>query len=226
MIKLKTMSRLVISTITLVILFHFISSCKIQNGEPKNQKEKEKEVIQEKKRSQKSEKKGEPFDILSRFVSTGWMGDGHQGPRYVRLFEAWKQNPHSEPVCVQVTYTPGSQGWAGIYWQNKPDNWGDQPGQNFQKAGYKKLTLWARGDKGGEIVEFKAGGINAPGKRYRDSFEVSIGKIILKKEWRQYTIDLEGEDLSSVIGGFCWVAASSSNPEGLTFYIDDVYYEF
>jgi hypothetical protein len=167
-----------------------------------------------------------PFDILSIFYPAGWMGDGETGTRYINFHEGWKNDPHSVPTCVKITYNPGPKGWAGIYWQNKPNSWGDKPGANFQKMGYKKLTFWARGEKGGEVVEFKAGGINAPGKIYRDSFDVSTGRIVLEKEWKQYTIDLEDEDLSSVIGGFCWVAARSSNPEGLTFYIDDVYYDF
>ena len=176
-------------------------------------------------RGEKKLQNPQPFDVLSKFHAAGWMGDGEQGTKYIQLFEAWTQKPHSEPVCVKITYTPGPKGWAGIYWQNKPNNWGDKPGINLKKYGYTKIALWARGEKGGEIVEFKAGGIEASGKKYKDSFEVSTGKIILEKKWKQCTIDLEGENLSCVIGGFCWVASKSANPDGLTFYIDDVYYE-
>jgi hypothetical protein len=173
----------------------------------------------------KKEEYANPFDVLSRFIPAGWMGDGVQGARYIQFLDGWKQNPHSAPVCVKITYTPGPRGWAGIYWQNKPNNWGDKPGINLKKYGYTKIAFWVKGEIGGEIVEFRAGGINAPRKEYRDSFDVTLGKVVLEKTWKQYTIDLEGEDLSSVIGGFCWVAARSSNPEGLTFYIDDVHYE-
>ncbi len=174
----------------------------------------------------KKNQDSQPFDVLSRFIPAGWMGDGEMGATYIQFFDGWRKGPHSVPVCVKVTYTPGPKGWAGIYWQNKPNNWGDNPGKNLKKYGYSKITFWAKGEKSGEIVEFKAGGINAPGKISRDSFEVSTGKIVLEKEWKHYTIDLEGEDLSSVIGGFCWVASRSSNPDGLTFYLDDIYYEF
>jgi hypothetical protein len=174
----------------------------------------------------KGEKKREPFDIWAKFAPTGWMGDGEKEANNVQLNVDWKEKPHTAPLCIKINYSPGSVGWAGIYWLNKPDNMGDRPGENFQKMGYKKLTFWARGEKGGEVVEFKAGGINAPGKMYRDSFDVSTGRIALEKEWKQYTIELEGEDLSSVIGGFCWVASSTANPEGLTFYLDDIYYTF
>ena len=165
------------------------------------------------------------FDIAARFTASGSMGDGEQGTKFIQLMEAWKDKPHSAPACIKVVYSPGPNGWGGIYWQNKPDNWGDKPGEDFSHAGYKKLTFWARGETGDELIEFKAGGINAPGKQYRDSFEISAGKIQLEKEWKQYTLDLERKNLSSVIGGFCWVAAKCANPNGATFYLDDIGYE-
>jgi hypothetical protein len=169
--------------------------------------------------------KSEPLDIGARFVASGWMGDGEYGTKYIELVEGWKENPHSHPVCIKIGYSPGPKGWGGIYWQNRPDNWGDKPGENFADASYKRVTFWAKGENGDEIVEFKAGGIEAPGKRYKDSFEVTLGKVTLKKEWQQYTMDLNDKDLSSVIGGFCWVANRSANPQGLTFYLDDILYD-
>lgn len=163
------------------------------------------------------------IDILTQFYATGWMGDGELGTTYVNLTEASEDTPHSEPYCVKIEYIKfGNDGWAGIYWQNEPDNWGEEPGENLSKHGFQAIVFWARGAKGGEIVEFKAGGINTPGKKYKDSFKVGLGKIALQKEWKRYVIDLKGEDLSSVIGAFCWVANRPSNPKGLTFYLDDI----
>jgi hypothetical protein len=153
------------------------------------------------------------------------MGDGEQGTKYITLLEGCKESPHSKPTCIKVSYKPGPKGWGGIYWQNKPDNWGDQPGDSLGQGGFKKLTFWARGRRGEEILEFKAGGIHAPGKPYKDSFEVGIRKVTLESKWKQYTINLEGKNLASVIGGFCWVANQSANPNGLTFYLDDILYE-
>lgn len=233
--KLKVTSMLITFTATVLILFLFISSCSSQKNEQVNQgkgeviQQKEKGIQETEMKNKGIEKKGEPFDIWSKFTASGWMGDGEsQKVKYLHLFEAWKTNPHSTPLCIKITYTPGPVGWAGIYWQNKPDNWGDKPGENFQRIGYKKLTFWARGENGGEVVEFKGGGIDArkEGKTYIDSFEVSSGKVVLDKNWKQYTLDLDGKDLSSVIGGFCWVASSTANPEGLTFYLDDIYFDF
>lgn len=165
------------------------------------------------------------FDVAAKFTASGWMGDGQQGKKYIQLNEAWKTKPHSAPTAIQVVYSPGPNGWSGIYWQNKPDNWGDKPGENFSQAGFKKLTFWARGETGNEVIEFKAGGISAPGKKYKDSFDISTGKVQLDKDWKQYELSLDQKNLSSVIGGFCWVAAKSANPEVVTFYLDDIFYE-
>jgi hypothetical protein len=165
-------------------------------------------------------------DVTMKFTPSGWMGDGEYGRRYVNLFEAWDKNPNSDPTCIKIVYTPGPLGWAGIYWQNRPNNWGNTPGEDFKTIGYRKLSFWARGDEGGEIVEFKAGGIRTPQKDYIDSFEASTGKVKLEKDWKKFIINLNEKNLSSVIGGFCWVASGSANKDGLIFYIDDVRYEF
>ena len=168
---------------------------------------------------------GQPLDVTSQFVASGWMGDAEQGKKYVQLNEAWKESPHTAPSCIKIVYSPGPNGWGGVYWQNKPDNWGDQPGENLGQAGYRKITFWARGQNGGEVVEFKAGGIRTAGKPYKDSFEANLGRTTLEKDWKPYTIDLVNKDLSSVIGGFCWVASQSANPKGLTFYLDDIVFQ-
>jgi hypothetical protein len=236
--KLNAASMLIVFTTTVLIVSIFISSCSSQKSEQMDDEkekvsQKQEKAIQEKEKvSQEIKKKGEPFDIWSRFSASGWMGDGakKEATKYIQLLEACRENPHSAPLCIKITYTPGPDGWAGIYWLNKPDNWGQKPGENFQRIGYKKLTFWARGENGGEVVEFKAGGIDARKRGdeyiYIDSFEVSPGKFVLDNDWKQYTLDLEGKDLSSVIGGFCWVANRAANSKGLTFYIDDIYYDF
>jgi hypothetical protein len=168
----------------------------------------------------------EPLEVSKIFHATGWMGDGEKGSKYLEFVESDATLPHSAPSSTKVHYTLGPQGWAGIYWQNLPENWGDQPGENLAPRRYKRITFWARGENGGEIVEFKAGDINrSPPKPFKDSFRATAGKVTLTKEWAPYSIDLTGINLTSVIGGFCWVANKAGNPKGLTFWLDDIRYE-
>jgi hypothetical protein len=153
------------------------------------------------------------------------MGDGEQREKYLQLLEADGTTFHSDPTSIKISYQPGPKKWAGIYWLNLEDNWGDEPGENLSSAGYERLTFWARGAIGKEVVEFTAGGVRVDGKPHRDSFKVKLGKVALSAEWKQYTIDLKGQDLGSVIGGFSWTANKSANPAGLTFWLDDVRFE-
>ncbi len=156
----------------------------------------------------------------NHYCASGWMGDYTD----LKINEAYAYNPHSGKTCMKITYTVrGTQcaGWAGIYWQNPPNNWGDQLG-GYDLTGYKKLTFWARGENGGEVIsEFKIGGINGT---YSDSDSTAIGPVTLTNEWKEYEIDLDGLDLSYINGGFAFSISSRDNPEELTFYLDDIMY--
>ena len=169
-----------------------------------------------------------PFSIYTdssapdnHFAPSGWMGDYGD----IQLDDKCLTNPHSGTTSIKIVYTgQASQGarWSGVYWQNPPNNWGTRPG-GYDLTGAKKLTFWAKGDKGGErIEEFKVGGITG---EYADSDVAGIGPVVLTTEWQEFTIDLEGKDLSSVSGGFCWATNLDVNPQGCTFYLDDVRYE-
>ncbi|MDP2941793.1 MAG: hypothetical protein Q8N85_06065 [Candidatus Omnitrophota bacterium] len=157
----------------------------------------------------------------NHFIPSGWMGDYGD----LKYEGTSKEDPYLGDTCVKITYSPKKsqgQGWSGMYWQNPANNWGTiDGGYDLSKAA--KLTFWARGAKGGERVEeFKVGGLMG---EYSDSDASSIGPVILNKEWTQYSIDLKGKDMSYVIGGFAWSTNFDSNPEGLTFYLDEIKYE-
>jgi len=157
----------------------------------------------------------------NHYVPSGYMGDFGD----VKLEEASKDKPHSGSTCIKVGYTAkGTQGarWTGVFWQNPANNWGTKDG-GINLTGATKLVFMARGAKGGErIEEFKVGGIMG---EYSDSDTASIGPVVLTNEWKEYSIDLRGKDLSYLIGGFCWVANADGNPEGAEFYLDDIRFD-
>ncbi|MFA7652325.1 MAG: hypothetical protein WCY42_00915 [Candidatus Omnitrophota bacterium] len=169
-----------------------------------------------------------PFYIYSdrstprnHFIPSGWMGDYGD----VKYDGASKEDPYLGDSCIKIIYNgqrAQGAGWAGIFWQNPANNWGTvDAGFDLSKA--TKLTFWARGAKGGErIEEFKVGGIMG---EFSDSDSVVIGPVLLDKEWKQYSIDLKGKDMSYIIGGFCWSANVDNNPEGATFYLDEIKFE-
>ena len=157
----------------------------------------------------------------NHYAPSGWMGD--YGDLKINL--ANTESPRSGNTCIKITYsakmTQGA-GWAGIYWQQPANNWGEKKG-GYDLTGAKKLTFWARGAIGGEkIAEFKAGGITG---EFPDSDSQSVGPVELTKEWQKFTIDLKDKDLSHIIGGFCWAASKDDNPNGFVLYLDDIIYE-
>ena len=157
----------------------------------------------------------------NHYIPSGWMGDYGD----IKFNDASPDKPYSRKNSIKIVYSAKKKqgaGWAGIYWQDPANNWGNLKG-GYDLTGAKKLTFWARGDKGGEIItEFKMGGING---EHSDTASASIGPIQLTPEWKQYTIDLKDEDLSLVIGGFSFIVSSMENPDGATFYMDDIAFE-
>src|SRR3989338_9032789 len=106
-----------------------------------------------------------PFYIYSdkgspgnHYVPSGFMPNG----KCLALDEAWTENCHSGKSCIRVEYdlmcSRKDQKWAGIYWLNPANNWGQRKG-GFNLTGAQQLTFWARGDEGTEqIQEFTVGG--------------------------------------------------------------------
>ena len=126
--------------------------------------------------------------------------------------------PHSGATCLKVSYKAGD-GWAGVIWQDPPGDWGDLPG-GYDLSGASKLTIWARGANGGEKVIFGFGILK--GKKYNDSAGGET-PVTLTNDWKQFTIDLTGKDLSCIKSGFHWTVAGQGKP--VVFYLDDVQYE-
>jgi hypothetical protein len=144
------------------------------------------------------------------------MGDGKYGTQYLSLTPMSMDVNGETKIALRVEYRRGPEGWAGVYWQCPDGNWGDRPGMAM--IGASGIAFLARGEQGGEVVEFKSGGIKGV---YRDSFERSTGQVALSSRWQPYLINLVGADLSSVIGAFAWAAPS---PQGghIVFFIAEL----
>lgn len=163
----------------------------------------------------------EPQDPLIEdigFTPSGWVGDFGD----VSFTDAWTTDPHSPPACIQIRYSAlGSQKQnnAAIYWLRPSSNWGPRGTPLDQ---YRRVTFYARGERGGEQAEFRVGGV--PGDSIQP--EATSGVLVLGAEWQQYFIDLsKKENKSNVVAGFAWITDKSQNPNGCTIYLDDIAYE-
>ena len=160
----------------------------------------------------------------SDYLPSGWMGDaeGDDSHRFVQ-FDRFFKGDGVRNLCEKWTYTPGPKAFAAVAWQFPERNFGEKPGRNLSQSGFTKLSFHARGAKGGETVEFFAGGNTTPGLPYQASFPKTGERLVLTKEWTRYTIPLNGMDLSNVTTAFGW---SIQGSDALTtFFIDAMKYE-
>jgi len=152
----------------------------------------------------------------NHYIPAGWMGN----TAAIKMDIGYTTNPHGGKTCMRFEYS-AADNWGGVVWQDRANDWGDQPGGGIL-TGHKKLTFWARGDKGGETVDFKFG-ILGSDKKYSDSATGETGDVQLTKEWKKYVIDLTGKDLSRIKTGFVWTLAGQGSP--VVFFLDDIRYE-
>ncbi|TRZ94328.1 hypothetical protein D4R78_06585 [bacterium] len=159
----------------------------------------------------------------NHYIPSGWIGDYGD----IKMNDQTADSPHAGTTSIQFVYSAKKsqgQGWAGVYWQNPANNWGSKKG-GFDLTGMTKLTFWARGAKGGELLQKVMVGMSNKDKTYPDTASVEMGPIELTDSWQQYTVNLVGKDLSYINGGFGWSTTADLNPEGATFYIDDIKFE-
>jgi len=159
----------------------------------------------------------------NHFIPSGFMPNGN----CLEFNDMWQKDCYEGKTCIRIVYdvecSREDQQWAGIFWLNPANNWGSKKG-GFNLEGAEKLVFWAKGEKGGErIEEFNIGGIAG---NYPDSDSAMIGPVVLTDDWREYTIDIRGKDLSYISGGFSWTTNAKVNSDGpCVFYLDQIRYE-
>lgn len=184
-------------------------------------------------------------DFLSagnHFTERALMCDGGREHLVPPMDEAWTESPHSGLHCIRCEFDAEGPNWGGWLFQNgalpsgheRPClNWGEMSNAGYDLRGAKKLTFWARGEKGGEKVKFFAFGIGrnphsgAAKQPYPDSArERATPYIVLSRQWERYSISLAGLDLRQVLLGFAWTTKSTINRhQDVVFYLDDIAYD-
>jgi len=131
-----------------------------------------------------------------------------------------EESPRSGSVNIKIKYT-AFDNWVGVAWQHPINDWGDEQG-GYNLNGATKLTFWARGNRGGERINFGVGIL----KEDRDFFDTAFAElenVKLSDKWKKYTIDLNGKDLSRIKTPFVWSLGSPGFP--VTFFLDDIQFE-
>lgn len=150
------------------------------------------------------------------WAPSGWMGDYTA----LRINLESREQPHQGSTSLEVRLEP-STSWAGVAWQDPPQDWGEQPG-GYDLSGAKRLSFWARGRFGGEKVSFGVGLLGSD-VLYPDSDTAILKNVKLTDKWKRYQIKLKGKDLSRLKTPFWWSMTGSRGSQ--VFYLDDIAFE-
>lgn len=157
---------------------------------------------------------------------SGWMPNGAG----ILFQENFKRNCASGKTCIKIIYDSRANEWVGIYWL--PNGYWFGMGINvydhlkIDKNTPVILTFWAKGENGGEKVEFKVGGV-CDNNNDSIKYPRTSGWVSLSTKWKRYKIDLSDENLSNVVGAFCWTTNEVKNvgKEKIVLYLDDIKFE-
>lgn len=156
--------------------------------------------------------------------------------------ENWRKDPRSGDSCIRCRQTTRQGDWGGWLLLNGRLSRGDtspQPndgtgeGQGLDLTGAEELRFWAKGTSGGEVVEFFCAGFGYDGETnvrtvaHPDSARKrSLGEVTLTDEWREYSIDLSGADLSCIACGFGYVMNGDMDGDATReFCLDEIRFE-
>ena len=169
-----------------------------------------------------------PFTVSDYFFPSGFMGDGQTSPTAVVVSSTACQRPRPTGAvgdCYRVTFTPGDLGWAGVYWQYPENNWGASPGKPVE-AGASRVTFYAAGAAGGEMLQLLIGGESNAKLPYQDSFKAT-SMITLTTTPMLYEVDISGRNYDSgVLGAFGWTLIAPTGAKApIVFFLDSIRWE-
>ncbi|MDR0452285.1 MAG: hypothetical protein LBH15_04515 [Treponema sp.] len=177
------------------------------------------------------------YDGMNNFTQKAWVGDSDSDiPEMDEAAQA-----HSGISGIRAGLDLSRHSWGGYMFVNGVLAPGGQDPQadfgntdaGLDLTGASKLVFYAKGESGGERVEFFMGGLGwnegtaeAP---YADSSPKTTGGYkTLSKDWLKFEIPLKGRDLSRIGCGFGWVTNNTNNQgkQRVNFFLDDIRYEF
>ena len=153
--------------------------------------------------------------------------------------ENWKEDVKSGTSAIRCEMYVNEDDWGGWLFLNGylPEGEsvphlsdGQSPNQGLDLSGAAELRFYAKGQYGGEKVEFFTAGFGYSGDNsettvpFPDSTgKHSLGVVTLTNDWKEYIIDLRGADTHSIASGFGFALSSLYSRLGNNvFYLDEI----
>lgn len=162
-----------------------------------------------------------PFWVDAHYAMSGFF-PGPPGVMDVNEGCPGVMDTDPQSACRRITFTPNGSTFGGFYFQNPPDNWGQQPGLSIA-PGATRITFRAWGETGSELAAFGAGLDND--EPNSDGWHVEGMPSPLPTTPTQFSVDLSGITYDRVVGGFLWVVSVPDGTTPVTIYLDNVRWE-
>ena len=153
--------------------------------------------------------------------------------------ENWKEDPAFGTSCIRCEQVTREGDWGGWLFLNGylPQgesiprlNDGSMDGQGLNLSGANALRFFAKGENGGEKVEFFTAGFGYDGETYQQTADfpdsahkISLGEVTLTDSWQEYVIPVEKADMSYIVCGFGYVLSGEMDGSAdNVFYLDEI----
>lgn len=147
-----------------------------------------------------------PMDVKETFTLVERNGEAKDNPSRVKIDSEFVDPDEHCEFCYRIEIEPGATGKLGaVLKANKL--------YNLQNA--ERVYLFARGEVGGEDLQFNAAGKYVDGRlNGKDTklmkYAFTSDNMKLKKDWQRYEMDLSSADLQDITHGFGFEVAKSS----------------
>jgi hypothetical protein len=150
--------------------------------------------------------------------------EGHEGGQSLNVDTAFGGPTQNGDYCAKVVYDRNIESEASLYITATGDN-KRGPNIGLNLAGAKQLVFYARGEDGNEKVTFGYG-FEPNNIGFADSSYPRKMEVLLKNYWQRYEYNIEDKNLSHINALFMFNVEKQYNPQGATFYIDNITYVY
>ncbi len=149
------------------------------------------------------------------YSATGFMGNVKE--MEFTLYDT--DEPYSGSNSIRIDYG-ADEGWFGVAFQDPAFDWWSKPG-GYNLNGAQRFCFWARATEDNVPASFRIGLYNNSRAFYDTA--IKSKKILLSTDWKKYSLDLNGLNLSNIKTGFVFFGQGID--DSYSIYLDDLVFE-
>ena len=169
-----------------------------------------------------------PLDVVEVFKERQRGGDAAGGSAYFNMDEYFVDDENHCETCIALEYKTGPKGKALVAFAS---------GMPVDLSEADRLTFWARGENGGEVLRIYAAGEKASavaaasvGEKIQEVAAVkgvafaTFTDVTLATDWQKFEVDLEGHAISKISHGVA-IEVLDNGSEKQIAYLSSILYE-